>query len=235
MGLHYISADQVEECWRLVRQSLRSISYECLAHLPTYSAWLAGQDWTEPYRRHRRNLQLIGLPNAGRRWVLKDPSHLFALDALLTAYPDAVVIQLHRSPRTAIASICSLNATASAEWSDTYHGALVGRSQLELWARGLDRFAADRARHDPAHFLDVYYDDFVADPVGTAEKVYAHFGLPLSDAAQRAMAALHAESASGERRPSHRYQLADFGLAPQEVDERFAAYLASEHGARLAR
>ena len=37
MGLHYMSADQVEECWQLLRQSMTSISFECLAHLPTYS------------------------------------------------------------------------------------------------------------------------------------------------------------------------------------------------------
>jgi len=30
MGVHYIAADQVEECWQLLRQSMRSISYECL-------------------------------------------------------------------------------------------------------------------------------------------------------------------------------------------------------------
>ena len=94
--MHYMAADQVEECWQLLRQSMRSVSYECLAHLPTYSAWLAGQDWTAAYRRHRRNLQLIGLPDPGRRWVLKNPSHLFALDALLSVYPDALVIQTHR-------------------------------------------------------------------------------------------------------------------------------------------
>jgi hypothetical protein len=34
MGVHYMAADQVEECWQLLRQSMRSISYECLAHLP---------------------------------------------------------------------------------------------------------------------------------------------------------------------------------------------------------
>ncbi|MXI80276.1 hypothetical protein GR254_14430, partial [Mycobacterium tuberculosis] len=28
-------------------------------------------------RRHRRNLQLIGLNDAEKRWVLKNPSHLF--------------------------------------------------------------------------------------------------------------------------------------------------------------
>ena len=98
MAVHYMAADQVEECWQLLRQSMRSISYECLAHLPGYSSWLSGQDWTGAYRRHRRNLQLIGLPDAGRRWVLKNPSHLFALDALLRVYPDALVIQTHRAP-----------------------------------------------------------------------------------------------------------------------------------------
>ncbi len=67
------------------------------------SAWLRDQDWAGAYRRHRRNLQLIGLNYAGRRWVLKNPSHLFALDALLEVYPDALVIQTHRDPRAAIA------------------------------------------------------------------------------------------------------------------------------------
>ncbi len=56
-AVHYVAADQVEECWQLLRQSMRSISWECLAHLPTYSAWLRQQDWTDAYRRHRRNLQ----------------------------------------------------------------------------------------------------------------------------------------------------------------------------------
>lgn len=93
MGVHFMDAAEVEECWQLLRQSLQSVSYESLAHVPTYSAWLARQDWTGAYARHRRNLQLIGLHDADRRWVLKNPSHLFALDALLEVYPDALVIR----------------------------------------------------------------------------------------------------------------------------------------------
>jgi hypothetical protein len=222
MGLHYMSADQVEECWQLLRQSMRSISYECLAHLPTYSAWLQDQDWTSTYRRHRRNLQLIGLPDAGRRWVLKNPSHLFALDALLAVYPDALVIQTHREPRTAIASVSSLSAEAAQGWSTVFQGEVVGHDQLELWARGLESFVAARARHDPGHFMDVEYTGFVADPVGTAEAIYAHFGLPLTTAARTAMHDLHALSTTGDQRPSHRYSLAHVGLTGDEVDARFA-------------
>ena len=40
-GLHYMTADEVEECWQLLRQSVHSVSYETLAHVPTYSRWLA--------------------------------------------------------------------------------------------------------------------------------------------------------------------------------------------------
>jgi hypothetical protein len=226
MGVHYIAADQVEECWQLLRQSMRSVSYECLAHLPGYSDWLRGQDWTGAYRRHRRNLQLIGLPDAGRRWVLKNPSHLFALDALLRAYPDALVIQTHRAPATAIASACSLAAQASDGWSTAFRGELIGRDQLELWARGLDDFLAVRARHDPARFCDVDYDALVADPVGTAESVYARFGMPFTGAAADAMRALRTGRAgAGAGVVRHRYTLADFGLTAGQVDERFAGYL----------
>ena len=221
MGVHYIAADQVEECWQLLRQSMRSVSFECLAHLPTYSAWLAGQDWTAAYRRHRRNLQLIGLPDGGRRWVLKNPSHLLALDALLAVYPDALVIQTHRAPRAAIASACSLAAHATEGWSRTFTGGVIGRDQLELWARGLQHFTAARAGHDPARFCDVGYDDFVADPLGTIESVYGYFGLPLSGTAADEMRAAALAGADGGVAPAHRYALADFGLTGEQVDERF--------------
>ena len=220
MGVHYMAADQVEECWQLLRQSMRSISFECLAHLPATRPGCAGRTGPAPYRRHRRNLQLIGLPDAGRRWVLKNPSHLFALDALLAVYPDALVIQTHRAPRTAIASVCSLAAQASAGWSTTFTGEVIGRDQLELWASGLERFTAERARHDPARFYDVRYDDLVADPVGTVEAIYAHFGLPFSGAAADAMRAPRRGAAS-RARSAHRYALDDFGLTAEDVGARF--------------
>ena len=234
MGVHYIAADQVEECWQLLRQSMRSISFECLAHLPAYSGWLREQDWTAAYRRHRRNLQLIGLPDRDQRWVLKNPSHLFALGELLAVYPDALVIQTHRAAPVAIASVCSLAAQASAGWSTTFRGEVIGRDQLELWARGADSFSAVRAGRDPAQFYDVDYAGFAADPLGTIESIYGYFGLPLTDSAIAAMRALQAggpagrggaggvAGAAGGATAVHRYSLSDFGLTAEQVSERFA-------------
>lgn len=222
MGLHYTSADSVEECWRLLRQSMKSVAEECLAYVPSYSRWLSEQDWTDAYQRHRRLLRLIGRDEPGKRWVLKNPSHLFALDELLAVYPDALVVQTHRPPSTTLASTCSLSLAATDGWSTAFTPEVIGRTQLDLWARGLAEFAEARARHDPARFCDVDYDDFVADPVGTVAGIYRHFELPLTDAALAEMRRVDEQSRSGVRRPSHQYALADFGLTAAQVEERFA-------------
>ena len=135
------------------------------------------EDWTPAYRRYRKNLQLIGLNDVGKRWVLKNPSHLHALDALMATFPDALVVQCHRPAETLMASMCSLAEAATEGWSNTYVGETIGADSLDTWARGLERFNAVRAQHDPAQFYDVDYQDFVADPLGTVEGIYKYFGL----------------------------------------------------------
>ncbi|NMO00979.1 sulfotransferase [Gordonia sp. TBRC 11910] len=222
MGVHYMDAAEVEECWQLLRQNVMSISYESLAYLPTYSQWLAEQDWTPAYARHRRNLQLIGLNEPDKRWVLKNPSHLFALDALMATYPDAVVVQTHRAPETIIASMCSLAEQATPGWSTKFTGDVVGRAQLELWSRGLKTYDEARSRYDPAQFVDVDFADLRNDPFGTVERVYEAVGSTVSPAARAEMERLDRESRSGDRKPQHRYELSDYGLTAEMVAEAFA-------------
>ncbi|TSD93915.1 sulfotransferase [Skermania sp. ID1734] len=227
MGVHFMSASEVEECWQLLRQSAMSVSYETLAYIPTYSKWLAAQDWTGAYARHRRNLQLIGMPDQERRWVLKNPSHLFALDALMHVYPDALVIQTHRNARTAMASACSLAEHATRGWSSKFCGDVIGQTQADLWQRGLSAFTDARKRYPAAQFLDVDYGDFVADPMGTVEGIYLYFDIPMTTSAHDAMASMHSESTSGQRKPVHRYTLADFGLTEADIDARFGSLVST--------
>jgi len=225
MGVHYMTADTVEECWQILRQTFLSIAYESLAWVPTYGEWLRRQDWTPAYARHKKNLQLIGMNDADKRWVLKNPSHLFALDALMSTYPDALVIQTHRDPRTLIASTSSLSAQATADQSEKFLGAVIGRSQLELWARGAEAFQESRRRYDPAQFFDVDFGEFNADPTGTVANIYEHFGIDFPADARAAVEADVAHSRTGPRAPSHQYTLEEFGLTQAEVDARFASYL----------
>ena len=217
MGIHYMDATSVEECWRVLRQSGKSISFESLANVPRYSAWLAKQDWRDAYELHRQSLQLIGLNDPEKRWVLKNPSHLVALDALMEVYPDALVVVTHRDPVVAVASGCSLSAEATAGMSSTFVGETIGATQLEMLSRTWRAFGAARGRYDPAQFVDVDYRSFVKDPVGTVGGIYDHFGLDWSPAARAEVARIDAESRAGSARPKHDYRLADYGLTEEQV------------------
>ena len=121
-----------------------------------------------------------------------------------------------------MASMCSLAEAATEGWSNAYVGATIGADSLDTWSRGLDRFNAVRAKHNPAQFYDVDYHELIADPLSTVADVYRHFGLPLTDEARQAMEASHAESQTGARAPKHKYSLADYGLTAEAVKERFA-------------
>ena len=222
MGIHYMDATSPEECWRLLRQTGKSISFESLANVPRYSEWLSRQDWTDAYERHRQNLQLIGLHDQEKRWVLKNPSHLVALDALMKVYPDALVVCTRRDPVTSIASACSLSAEATAGTSTTFVGETIGRTQLGMLERSWQAFTEARTKYDAAQFVDVDYREFVADPLGTVAGIYDAFGIPWSDAARAEVARIDEESRTGQARPSHRYDLADYGLTEEQVRAAFA-------------
>lgn len=214
-GMHYSDAASHEECWRLLQHSGRTVAFETQARVPSYSAWLAGQDMVPAYEQHRRLLQLIGLHDADRRWVLKNPSHLISLDALLAVYPDAVVVVTHRDPVACVGSMCSLAEASTRGTSTTFVGDTIGRTQLGLLVREQQAFLASRGAIPT--LVDVAYDDLVADPVATVASVYAGAGLPWGPGVEAAVTDELARSRSGSRAPRHRYDLADHGLTADRV------------------
>ena len=54
------------------------------------------------------------------------------------------------------------------------------------------------------------------------ERIYAAFGIEMTDQARGAIEATDADSKQGRRAPKHSYSLADYGLTEDEVKERFA-------------
>ena len=221
MGIHYMDATTVEECWRLLRQTGKSNSYESLSNIARYTAWLAEQDWTDAYARHKQNLQLVGLNDPEKRWVLKNPSHMTALDALMTVYPDALVVYTHRDPVVCIASSCSLSAETTIGHSTTYTPEVVGRTQLDLWSRSYHAYHDARPAYDDKQFADVAFADLVSDPIGTVRGIYEHFDLDFTSAAQGAVEEIDREMKQGGRAPSHRYSIDDYGLTDDTVRAAF--------------
>ena len=73
-----------------------------------------------------------------------------------------------------------------------------------------------------ARVTDIAFDDAVADPIGQVARVYDAVGLPLTAEAEAAMRRWLAERPREAARPP--YGLENYGLSPEQVDERFTLY-----------
>lgn len=216
-GIHYSDAASHEECWRLLQQAGTSVAFETQAYVPTYSQWLRTADWRPAYERHRRLLQLIGLHDRDRRWVLKNPSHMVALDTLLEVYPDAIVLVTHRDPVTCVASMCSLAEASTRGTSTVFVGDTIGRTQLDLLQREQEAFEKARSQVPEGQLLDISYSELTTDPVGTVQGVYERFDLGWDEGVAEAVRTELTASREGPRAPKHAYDLADYGLADEQV------------------
>ncbi len=179
-----MTADEPDECWNVLRQSFATVTFECIAAVEGFAQWWSQCDMAPAYRRWADLVRLIGLNDRERRWVLKDPSHLFAPEALLATLPDALIVMTHRDPAKTIPSVCSLNASARSVNDRHYDPHRLGADQLALWRRGVDRTMALRAR-EPERFIDVHFDEFRSEPMRVIERIYDRTGIAHDAAAEQ--------------------------------------------------
>lgn len=188
MIAHGVRPDDVDECLLPMAQSFCSNAFPSQLDLPHYDRWLMQADETGSYARYKDVLGLVGL-NDDRRWLLKNPSHVFGIDALLAVFPDACVVQTHRHPASSLASLVSLLGSFMAGLTGE---PLDRQRRLEreaaFWAEGVRRTMAAQDRH-PDRFVNVVQADIRRDPLGVVQSIYTKFGLELSVQAERAMQA----------------------------------------------
>src|SRR5581483_3328314 len=116
--VHTTGAELPQECVSLMSPTFMSDQFDTMYNIPKYRAWFFSQDLRPGYEFHRQTLQHLQFRKSGERWVLKAPAHMFAAPALLSIYPDARFVQLHREPLEAVASVSSLVTILRRVFSD---------------------------------------------------------------------------------------------------------------------
>jgi hypothetical protein len=106
--IHEIKATEPEECNILMRHAFGSLYLASEWNLPRYAQWLVNHDMTKSYRYYRKLLRLLLWHKPGNFLVLKCPSHLLNLNAILDVFPDANIVWLHRHPAKTIPSYLNL-------------------------------------------------------------------------------------------------------------------------------
>jgi hypothetical protein len=238
-AMHPITATAPQECSEITAHVFASLRFDTTHHVPSYRAWLDNTGHREAYRFHHRFLQhLAACGEARRRWVLKCPDHVFALDAIREVYPDARFVFVHRDPMRVLASVARLTEVLRQPFTRHLDRATVGRQVCDRWADGAERVVAACKTLPEDRVLHIRYRELTEDPVGTVARLYAAFGLAFDEVfEQRIRAYVTAKPNGGYGQLSHRIE--DYGIDASHERHRFAGYVetfgvAPERRLRLA-
>jgi len=224
--VHATGAELPQECVSLMSPSFLSDQFDTMYNVPSYRAWFLQEDLRPAYEFHRRFLQHLQQRKRARRWVLKAPTHLFALPTLLSIYPDARFVQTHREPIEAIASVSSLITILRRVFSDDVDPQKVAREAWRYWSETMTKFMRDRDRYLPSERIcDLNYTDIRRDPMAAVRYIYTYFGWPLLSDAERCVRNSLAKQPP-EQNGFHRYRPSQFGLEMMDHESDFGPYCA---------
>jgi hypothetical protein len=222
--VHPMDALRPDECQRLLGNAFRSPIYWIRYDVPSYARWLLDQDMRAAYAFHKAQLQHILWRRHGRLVALKDPFHIWHLDALAAVYPRARFLFLHRDPATSVVSTCALTADARGGRSARRDPHAIGRFWLAHIESALARVPAARRAAIPAGAaLDIRYDDLVADTAETMARICRFLDVPVTDEANQRIRHFIAANPL-QAKGVHRYGAEEFGLDPHDLRARFADY-----------
>ena len=197
--------------------------------VPTYEAFLRSSDLVPVYQWERRFLQHLQQNQRATRWVLKAPDHVYALEALFSVFPDAVVIQTHRDPLQVLKSSLHMNWVLRGLYGRLDDPIQLAEREARVLAGMADclmRFRDGRPEL-AERFVDVHYGELTADPLAVINRIYGRCDLTLTpEAAGRIRRLASRRSRYRGRRsiPS----LADIGLDDLTLAGLIGAQSASE-------
>ena len=220
---HYTSPDEPEECMFMLGLTFVTVIFWLIAPVFGYMEWFMGQNLFEKkYQDYRRLLQVLQSVHPARRLIMKAPEHTPAIDVLLEAIPQALVLQTHRNPLAVVPSTNSL--VYSNQISGTNHIDVKRMAEANLQLLKWDLACNLAARGKCAgRIYDLQYEQIVNDPVGTMREIYRHFNLEWPDGFERCLQA-YIEQNPKDKHGSHRYQPEDFGQTAQEIAQAFRDY-----------
>ena len=222
-GMLPTAADGPQECLIPMAFEFRSLIFEGMSLIPSYTSWLLQCDMEPAYRYHRRVLKLLQWRCPPDRWWLKSPAHMLSIEALDAVYPDARFVMTHRDVGKVLPSVCALYSTLSSVLTERPDPVAIGIHNCELWRTALERLIDFRDSGNGDRFVDLSFAAVQRDPIGQVTRLYADLGDDLSDEARRRMQDWWAESSKNRSGPAS-YSAEAFELDPAAIAGQFAFY-----------
>ena len=226
-AVHPLGTFEVEEEIGLLQHGFSTQLFEIQARIPTFAEWLMQHSQLDAYEHMVQLLKIISWfrnDPPDKPWVLKTPQHMQDLESLIHVFPGAKLVCSHRDPIKAVGSICSTAWNAMVRDSDNLNPHWIGQEWLTKTERMLHKNLRIRAEGvTPQNQYDILYADITADWQQAIQGIYDFLDMPFTNQARSGMQAW-LESNRQHKHGAHKYDLADFGLEAEAVDQRLMFY-----------
>jgi hypothetical protein len=223
-AMHPMEPDHIHEELELQLSDFSSYNQEWVGRVPQWRDYYLAHDQTPHYEWMRTGLQILQWYRPRDRWVLKSPQHLENIGALMSVFPDATIAVTHRDPVAVVQSTATM-MTYSARMSYRH---TMPEWYVEYWTdrmrRLLERSVRDRHLLPQDRLVDIYFDRYMDDEMGTLQRIYDVAGLELTAEARAQIEAYRAAHPRGKNGRVVYDLRNDFGVTPEQVRDRFGFY-----------
>ena len=223
-SMHHIRAQTPEECELIATMNVRSFVYMCMANVPEYIEYLKDCSFESVFMWHKRFFQMLEVNGRPKRWLLKDPSHIGHIPEILSTYPNAKFINIHRNPLESVGSFCSLTKNIRSAFTKNVDPKEVGNMVLDFWQHNLNRGIIEKQKLLSDQIADISYTNFIKDPLNIIKDVYAKLGIDMNIETENKMKQ-YLINQSNLKKQQHTYSLDEFGLSDEKVNHHFKNYM----------
>lgn len=211
------------ECLGIHSYTLMSEEFVAISRVPSYEQFVRATGLHPAYAWEKRFLQHLQSRFPLKRWVLKSPDHLSALEELFSVFPDAMIIQTHRNPIEVLKSSMQLVEVLQGLFTRPNRERIQER-EGRILAETMERSIRFRDQHPElaGRFLDLNYREIVSDPLATVRRIYQHLDCPLTETALERMRQFVSTRSRYHRK--HNPTLAELGFDVSTETRRFQNY-----------
>jgi len=224
--VHPLNGCSLQECTEVTAHVFQSLRFDTTYRVPSYRRWLDGHGYLAAYQFHKRFLQHLQHQGGGRRWVLKAPDHVFALEALQAVYPNARIVFIHRDPAKVLPSNAQLTEILRSPFTRRIDPIEIGQQNMDDLSLGAANMV-EASRHEvfpPGQVFHLHFLDLIARPMDAVGRLYRHFRIAMKPSAAERIACTIAAKPNGGY-AKNVYRPNRHGIDADEVRLRFHRYV----------
>lgn len=224
-SMHPMEPDHIHEELEFLLPDFTSYNLDWVVRAPRWRDYYLAHDQTPHYQGALlTGLKILQWFKPRERWVLKCPQHLEQIGPLMKTFPDATIVRTHRDPVSVLQSAITMQTYAAR----TSYKSTDPEWYLAYWhdriRRLLEASVRDQALLPKDRVVDVYFDRFMKDDLGTVERIYDVAGFPMTSEARAQMQAYIDAHPRGKEGQVVYDLREDFGAEPAALREAYRFY-----------